>query len=69
MVMNKKFQKFDYGKEMNKIIYGQYTPPEYQLEAITSNKIALIYSANDWLADPSDIALLKQRLKGLKSCI
>ncbi|CAG2104946.1 unnamed protein product [Medioppia subpectinata] len=63
LVKSKTFSKFDFGRTDNQIIYGQKTPPEYRLEAITSTKIALIYSANDWLADIDDVIQLKQQLK------
>jgi hypothetical protein len=46
------------------MIYGQKTPPEYNLDAIKSDKIALIYSNNDWLADVNDVDLLRKQLKG-----
>ncbi len=46
------------------MIYGQKTPPEYNLGAIKSDKIALIYSNNDWLADVNDVNLLRKQLKG-----
>ena len=62
---DKKFQRFDYGKDENQKIYGQDTPPLYPLESIKSQKIALMYSLNDWLADPYDVQRLKQQLKGL----
>ncbi|CAG2161896.1 unnamed protein product [Oppiella nova] len=63
LVESKKFRKFDYGEYENKIIYGQKTPPNYNLSSITSTKIALIYSLNDWLADLANVVQLKQELK------
>jgi hypothetical protein len=33
----------------NMFIYGQFTPPNYDLRKITA-KVALHYSENDWLA-------------------
>jgi len=65
MSESKKFCKFDYGEHKNIEIYGQKTPPEYRLDAIKSDKIALIYSLNDWLADTTDVGSLKQQLKGI----
>ena len=57
---------FNFGEETNIARYGQPVPPEYDLSAINSTNIALIYAANDWLNDPKDIAILKQTLKGIK---
>lgn len=33
----------------NLFVYGQFTPPEYDLSKVTA-PVALHYSANDWLA-------------------
>ena len=42
----------------------QKTPPNYPLEKITNQHIALIYGLGDWLADPKDVQLLKNSLTG-----
>jgi lysosomal acid lipase/cholesteryl ester hydrolase len=52
-----KFQKYDYGKERNMEKYGQDYPPVYNVTGITT-PIALFYTTNDWLAGPSDVAVL-----------
>jgi lysosomal acid lipase/cholesteryl ester hydrolase len=52
-----KFQKYDHGKERNMKEYGQDYPPVYNVTAITT-PIALFYTTNDWLIDPSDVKLL-----------
>lgn len=51
------FRAFDYGenKEKNFKLYQSLTPPEYQLERITT-PIALFSSDNDWLATTEVIA-------------
>ena len=45
--------------------YGQPTPPEYNVRNIHETPIGLYWSANDWLADPKDVAVLAQRLPSL----
>lgn len=53
------FQKYDYGTEENLKIYGQSTPPLYNLANITA-QVHLFAGDEDMLADPTDV----QRLKG-----
>jgi len=58
--------KYDFGDtDQNVQRYNSSQPPEYDLSAINSTDIALIYTANDWLNPLKDIQLLKQHLKGL----
>lgn len=64
MVNSKKFQKYDYGPKGNMLQYNQTSAPEYHLENITT-KVALIWSENDKLADPSDVHLLEKKLKNM----
>lgn len=61
MVLHKRFQKFDYGTDMNRQVYGQGTPPEYNVTGINV-PVALYWSLNDWFADPRDVAQLSMRL-------
>ncbi|CAG2107302.1 unnamed protein product [Medioppia subpectinata] len=62
-LITKRPTKFDFGESGNIERYGQPVPPEYDLSAINSTNIALIYAANDWLNDIKDIAVLKGTLK------
>ena len=58
-------KKFDYGHpQTNFLKYGSNEPPDYDLSAINSTNIALIYSANDWINQLQDIQRLKDNLKG-----
>ena len=50
-INSKKFRAFDYGNE-NSDIYGQDTPPEYDLTQVNV-PIGLYWGENDWLAHPS----------------
>jgi len=63
-LITKRPTKFDFGEEENIRRYGQKVPPEYNLSAINSTNIALIYAADDWLNDIDDINLLKHTLTG-----
>ncbi|KAG8180335.1 hypothetical protein JTE90_016369 [Oedothorax gibbosus] len=63
LVVSKKFAKFDYGKK-NHLHYNQTTPPEYDLSKITA-PVALMWSQNDELADPDDVAILQSKLKSV----
>lgn len=64
MINSKKFQKYDYGKSGNMKHYNQSTPPEYHVDKITV-PVALMWSKNDKLADPTDVGLLHEKLKSL----
>ena len=43
-----RFCAFDYG-DRNQEIYGQDTPPDYDLDKVTA-PVALYWGDNDWLA-------------------
>lgn len=43
------FRQFDFGEEKNMDLYGQATPPRYNMSLITT-PVALFYSDNDKLA-------------------
>lgn len=60
---SKTLKKFDAGGYKNYVKYGQSKPPEYQLERISNQFIALIAAKNDWLASPKDVQLLRSRLR------
>ena len=56
------FRRFDYGKDENKKKYGQDTPPDYDLDAITF-PIAMFAGGKDVLADPKDVAWFHDKMK------
>ncbi|KAI2807200.1 hypothetical protein BLOT_009162 [Blomia tropicalis] len=65
---DKKFQKFDYGKNENLKKYNQDHPPEYLLENISPNAtIFIAYGMTDYMVTPEDsehaISILKPILK------
>lgn len=47
MYFSGNFGQFDYGIVKNKRIYGQITPPNYNISLITA-PVALFYGENDW---------------------
>ncbi|CAH0404644.1 unnamed protein product [Chilo suppressalis] len=57
-----KFRQFDYGLMKNKMTYGTFKPPTYNLTAIRT-PIFLHYSDNDWLATPEDVDRLSKEIK------
>jgi len=55
------FQKYDYGTDENMKIYGQPTPPLYNLGNIT-HEVHLFAGDEDMLADPTDVQRLKDEM-------
>lgn len=65
---HRRFARFDFlDRIKNLLAYGDETPPEYPLEAITNKYIALISGANDYLAAPGDINILRKRIQGTRN--
>lgn len=61
-VLENKFQRYDWGSDDENLLkYGQSTPPEYALEQFFP-KVALFIGSNDYLADPTDVQQLIDRL-------
>lgn len=60
-VLTGKFRQFDYGTTGNLNRYGTEVPPNYALEKITA-PVSLFYSEADWLAHPTDVDKLYNRL-------
>jgi len=63
MFRKDKFQKYDYGIENNKKIYGTEKVAEYDLGKIKDFPIALFSGENDRLAHPKDVEWLAENLK------
>jgi lysosomal acid lipase/cholesteryl ester hydrolase len=59
---NSKFQMYDYGKELNKVIYNCETPKEYDLKTIHDLPIALFYGQEDKLSHSKDVEWLISQL-------
>jgi pimeloyl-ACP methyl ester carboxylesterase len=59
-----KFRKFNHGKEKNMELYGQPTPPDYDISKITC-PVAFYWGQNDWLGSPPDVYRLAEQLPNL----
>ncbi|CAG7722282.1 unnamed protein product [Allacma fusca] len=59
-----KFRKYDFGSFRNKFIYGQWTPPKYDLSKVKV-PVALYHAPNDMLVDTKDVARLAKDLPNL----
>jgi lysosomal acid lipase/cholesteryl ester hydrolase len=57
-----KFQMYDYGSELNKVIYNSESPKEYDLKTIHDFPIALLYGKEDKLSHPKDVEWLISEL-------
>lgn len=62
LARSSKFCMYDYGKEMNKVIYGTEEPKEYDLKTIHDFPIALFSGLEDRLAHPNDVTWLSNQL-------
>ena len=63
LAVNGKFQEFDYfGNNMRH--YNQSQPPAYNVGNMKA-PVALYWSYDDWLADPEDVAYLRQILPNI----
>ena len=69
MVLAKKFQKYDYGEEKNKEVYGQAVPPEYDMSKIKDIPIALVGGTTDRLASIADFQEMRDTLHQTNSCV
>lgn len=56
------FKMYNYGTLGNRRHYGQASPPHYQLQKITTGKIYLFSSVNDYLAPPKDVQFIRNNL-------
>lgn len=63
MVKSKQFQMYDYGASGNMKMYGQLTPPLYDMTKFPSNLPTMLCAGGeDYLADPADVAWLETQL-------
>ncbi|XP_063913833.1 lipase 1-like [Zophobas morio] len=61
MIDSGNFCKYDFGTRRNLEIYGQETPPLYNLSKVTI-PVALYYSSNDWVIDITNMDRLEKTL-------
>ncbi|KAJ4452179.1 hypothetical protein ANN_03697, partial [Periplaneta americana] len=62
------FRQYDHGSIKNLVVYGQLSPPDYDLSKVTA-PVFLHYSDNDWLAAEVDVTELSQKLGNLKAMV
>ena len=62
IIESKRFQRFDYGLELNRLIYGADVPPEYDLSKISGMKIVHIVAEEDNTSHPLDNHWLNTQL-------
>eukprot|EP00343_Euplotes_focardii_P008080 CAMPEP_0205821798 /NCGR_PEP_ID=MMETSP0206-20130828/9668_1 /ASSEMBLY_ACC=CAM_ASM_000279 /TAXON_ID=36767 /ORGANISM="Euplotes focardii, Strain TN1" /LENGTH=247 /DNA_ID=CAMNT_0053117541 /DNA_START=482 /DNA_END=1225 /DNA_ORIENTATION=+ len=60
---SKRFQKFDYGLELNRKIYNRDTPPEFDLSNVSNFKIIQMVGEEDHISTPKDNHWLKTQLE------
>ena len=64
-----RFCMFDYeSQEMNMMMYGETSPPDYNL-AMVRCPVLLYWGENDWLAHPKDVSVLAAQLPNLVASI
>lgn len=61
ILQNERFQKYDFGENRNQLIYGQSTPPGYNVSR-AAVPVALFWSEGDCISDPRDVSLLRHLL-------
>ncbi|VVD03003.1 unnamed protein product [Leptidea sinapis] len=68
MYVNKRFERYDYGPELNRIRYSANKPPEYDLSQITV-PIALFISDADWFSSVKDAINLRKKINSIDKFI
>ena len=59
---SRKFRMYDYGAEINNLVYNSPEPKEYDIKSIKNFPIALFSGTEDRLADPEDVEWLRNEL-------
>lgn len=65
IISSGKFRQFEHGPFGNLAKYGRFTPPEYNLAAV-STPVFLHYAQNDKVAVPKDATTLSTKLGNVK---
>ncbi|CAF4782528.1 unnamed protein product [Pieris macdunnoughi] len=64
LIVSKKFQRYDEGKEGNFQRYGTERPPDYNISLVTS-PVLLICGINDWVSSLEDVNELSSKLPNM----
>lgn len=59
-----KFRKYDYGYFGNRFIYGQWSPPEYNIKNVKARSY-IYYGENDHLSAPEDVFQMAKEIKNV----
>lgn len=62
LARSSKFRMYDYGAKLNKVMYNDEEPREYDLKKIRDFPIALYYGEEDQLSHPLDVEWLIEQL-------
>ncbi|KAJ9595450.1 hypothetical protein L9F63_013361, partial [Diploptera punctata] len=62
------FRQYDHGLIGNELNYGQFSPPDYNLNAITA-PVHLVYGDNDWFGNPDVQKMFQQSIRVLINCV
>ncbi|KAF2888591.1 hypothetical protein ILUMI_17582 [Ignelater luminosus] len=70
LLKSKRFCPYDYGEKINLEIYGQASPPEYELNKITA-PVAFYYGSEDYFCVQGNIDQTASKLPNLveRKCI
>ncbi|KAM3959390.1 lipase 3 [Aphomia sociella] len=58
---SREFRMYDFGSEINQKVYGDVSPPVYDMSNIQT-PVALYFSEEDWLVHPKDVERLRKEL-------
>ncbi|XP_023939745.2 lipase 3-like [Bicyclus anynana] len=64
-VSSQEFRKYDYGVDINKMVYGHPQPPAYNMTEVKV-PVTLYYSEEDWLVHPKDVERLQKELPDVR---
>lgn len=62
--LSKRFQRFDFGAERNKILYSTAQPPEFPISQITA-PVNLFVSDSDWFSTVEDVKTLRTKMPNI----
>lgn len=66
--LSKRFQRFDFGAERNKMLYSTAQPPEFPISQITA-PVHLFVSDSDWVSTVEDVKTLRKMIPNVLSYV
>ncbi|KAH9631726.1 hypothetical protein HF086_014727 [Spodoptera exigua] len=67
-VASNEFRRYNYGPYINWQVYGSEVPPKYNIDEVQV-PVTLVYSEEDWLANPVDVARLQKELPNVRGTL